>query len=72
MVSTHDMNQVEMESQDREDPPIHAHLGCNIRIGEHTLDISCVNLNDQIVNAYKVHFQIMQRTIESIKLKLQL
>ena len=49
--STRDVEKLEVEGQDSEDPAIDADTGCDVRLLKHLLDKFCVHLDDQVANA---------------------
>ena len=42
------MNELEVKHEDAYDPAVHASERLNVRILQHTFDVSCVNFNDQV------------------------
>lgn len=66
------MHKFEMESEDSEDPAIHAGRGVDIRVGEHTMNCRCVDFDDEIANADEVDFESVKSAIETIQFEFGL
>jgi hypothetical protein len=66
------VDEVEMKGKNGDDPSVDASAGGNVRIGEHTLDISGINFNDEISNTNKIETKGSKGTIETVDFELGL
>src|SRR3981189_3743693 len=61
-----------MKGENGDDPLVDASAGGNVRIGEHTLDISGINFDDKISNTNEIGATGTKGAIEDIDFKLGL
>jgi hypothetical protein len=54
MVGTRYMNQVKMEGEDVEYPPVDTSTGRDVRIRQHLFDIPCVDFYYKILNSNEI------------------
>jgi hypothetical protein len=72
MMSTCDMNKGEMESEDRYNPAINASARGYIRIRKHAFNVSCIDFDDKVSNAYEIELKCSQSLIKAVNLELGL
>jgi hypothetical protein len=66
------VDEIEMKGENRDDPSVDASARGDVRIGEHTLDISGINFNDEISNTNKIETKGTKGAIEAVDFELGL
>jgi hypothetical protein len=72
MVGTGDVDESEVESEDRHDPTIDAGAWGNVGIREHVFDIAGVDFHDEVSYANEIESECTECTIEAVKLEFGL
>jgi hypothetical protein len=54
MVGTRDMNEVKMEGEDSDYPPVDTSAGRNVRIRQHPFDIPCISFYYKIPDSNEI------------------
>jgi hypothetical protein len=66
MVGTRDVNEVKMEGEDGDYPPVDTRAGRDVRIRQHPFDIPGVDFYYKISDSNEIEAQGMKHTIETI------
>ena len=72
MVGTCYMNESEMEHENGDYPAIDTSTGGNIGIHEHAFDITGIDFDDQVSDAYEIEPKCTKCTVKPIEFELSL
>ena len=67
-----DVYEFEMKCQNGNDPSIDTCTGGDVRIREHSFDVSCVDFNDKVLYADEVNTKRAEGAVESLYFELGL
>ena len=66
MHSTFDMNEGKMKCKNQHNPSIDTSRKLDVRVLEHSFDITCICFDNQVSNANNIKVQAVEHSIESI------
>jgi hypothetical protein len=72
MVGTRNMNEVKVEGEDGDYPPVDTSAGGDVRIRQHPFDIPHIDFYYKIMNSNEIEMQEAKCTIETVDFSLQL
>ena len=72
MVRSGDVDEFEMKRENGNDPSIDTCAGGDVRIREHSFDVSCVDFNDKVPYADEVNTKQAEGAVESVYFELGL
>jgi hypothetical protein len=67
-----DMNQLEVEEEDRGNPAVYGCIWLHVGVTEHTFNVLCIHLYNQISDSHNMNMKGMEGAKEPIELNLWL